>query len=207
MQFLVLFGAGIYCAQRDVVPVPIIGLAICALGIAACRVAHHHFMGLGLPTAVIGGMLALMAAAMRRGAVTQFIRNRVDRYHYLGLSLIGVVSYSLYVWHYALLNIVVGYNWQHSHRLRFDLSDFWRGAAITFAIVGFSIASYWCIERPFMRSIRSRLITAQRARRAMAHEQSAATRTPMAITDDCDRVRGAELEHGGIPDVTAESKS
>jgi exopolysaccharide production protein ExoZ len=71
------------------------------------------------------------------------------------LAPIGVVSYSLYIWHYVLLDIVGpwwwSYPWLHVH-------TFWHGTMYIGLSLFIAAASYFLIERPGMTMLRDALL-------------------------------------------------
>ena len=69
----------------------------------------------------------------------------------------GVISYSLYIWHYLLVNILsTPENFGHMRSIFWILwkSDYTRALVVTGLALSVSYASYLCIEAPSMNSMR-----------------------------------------------------
>ena len=82
------------------------------------------------------------------------------------ISLVGVVSYSVYIWHYLLLNVMSYHNQSIVSLLQWGklefiwTSDFYRAIATVFTILLFSTMSYWLVERPSMGFLRDSFLKA-----------------------------------------------
>jgi peptidoglycan/LPS O-acetylase OafA/YrhL len=77
---------------------------------------------------------------------------------------VGIISYSLYIWHYVLLELI-GYRGGEAVKL---FGDLWQSggfrAAVTISIVGaFSALSFLLIERPAMSGLRAWLLRSRPA--------------------------------------------
>ena len=75
------------------------------------------------------------------------------------VAFVGLVSYSLYIWHYVLLNIIAG----NSDVLGALLGGYWmhdtlRALLVTTAVLAASTLSYYAIEYPAMGPVRRRLL-------------------------------------------------
>lgn len=80
------------------------------------------------------------------------------------IAWIGIASYSLYIWHYLLLNVMSFHSraivsWLQSIGLEaMWTSDLYRAMGIITSMVLISAVSYWAIERPSMGILRSSLM-------------------------------------------------
>ena len=73
----------------------------------------------------------------------------------------GIVSISLYIWHYLLINIVgtqSGLRAVYTVTDGLTANDWIRGSLFLVIAVGISVASYYAIERPCMGWLRRRLV-------------------------------------------------
>jgi peptidoglycan/LPS O-acetylase OafA/YrhL len=79
----------------------------------------------------------------------------------LPLCWAGVVSYSLYIWHYLLVNIMSTEEHYRTMQSLFGVvwaNDYGRAFVFTAFVMLVSAASYFLIERPSMTSLRTWLI-------------------------------------------------
>lgn len=80
------------------------------------------------------------------------------------LAWVGVVSYSLYIWHYLLLNVISFHSKSIVALLQMMglettwTSGLYRGFGVLFLILLISFISYWLVERPSMNALRNRLL-------------------------------------------------
>jgi len=90
--------------------------------------------------------------------------NRVVSALLTPLGWVGVVSYSLYIWHYLLLNVISFHSESIVSLLQLVgqetiwTSGLYRGLGVLFLILLFSFISYWLIERPSMGVLRRFLL-------------------------------------------------
>ena len=84
------------------------------------------------------------------------------------LAFVGLVSYSLYIWHYLLLEIA-GWKLDDIRAVMGPVfrDDLWRALIVLATILVISTASYLVIERPFMGPVR-RWLTAPKHKLATA---------------------------------------
>lgn len=110
--------------------------------------------------------LAAMAVFVAANACSTFIRSERSWFApvFDGLRRLGVISYSLYIWHYLLLNVLSHYGPGLRHVLAlFGAGALWDDlnvkALVTAAsMVGVSYASYVLVERPGMTWVRDGLL-------------------------------------------------
>jgi peptidoglycan/LPS O-acetylase OafA/YrhL len=89
------------------------------------------------------------------------------------LAWAGVISYSLYIWHYVLIGILAhqsGIRWLYSVMGEPYRNSLARGLFVTALVIAASTLSYWLIERPSMRQLRDWLM----ARRPSTNTQAVA---------------------------------
>jgi peptidoglycan/LPS O-acetylase OafA/YrhL len=99
----------------------------------------HHSV-----TAIAFGMLVLGAAGMTRAGAALFA-NRP-------MTFLGLISYSLYLWHYPLLSAAQALGWldgAHAPRWAIVLG------VVVPIVLAVSALSYRFIEKPFLRSSRA----------------------------------------------------
>ena len=112
---------------------------------------HHTITALGF------GMLVLGAAGPTR-AGTALFANRP-------MTWLGLISYSLYLWHYPLLSAAQALGW-----LDGTLAPRWVIVAVAVVpiVLAVSALSYRFVEKPFLRSSRAPRVAAPPARPAVA---------------------------------------
>jgi peptidoglycan/LPS O-acetylase OafA/YrhL len=119
---------------------PVLGLAGAA-GLAVYALAAFKLVtvyALPINTLVAGAcVLPILAAAGNSGAVAQLLSFRP-------LVFLGRISYSLYVWH---LPVFAAFGVTTSNAGTNAARELLAVAAATL----FAIASYYCVERPFLR--------------------------------------------------------
>lgn len=90
--------------------------------------------------------------------------NRVVTVLLTPIAWVGVVSYSLYIWHYLLLNVISFHSksivsWLQKMGLEtIWTSDLYRALGIIFSALLISVISYWLVERPSMGVLRCHLL-------------------------------------------------
>ena len=104
----------------------------------------------------------LLALIFFTSLMTPSLVNVVNRYPlpFKPVAFVGLVSYSLYIWHYLLINIFAE-NQPLLDRLTLGLwfhSDFVRASMVVLSFVAISAVSYYLIEYPSMGVVRRKLL-------------------------------------------------
>jgi len=110
------------------------GLLLVALGILLPAPAGH-FPGLGTLPAVMGAMLLIHAARDAAAPVNQMLTSRPFVY-------VGLISYSLYLWHWPLLAVHRATNLQTSAAI---------AASLCLVAAGLAALTYRYVEEPLRR--------------------------------------------------------
>jgi peptidoglycan/LPS O-acetylase OafA/YrhL len=117
----------------------VIGAAgLAAIGVSVFTTSSESFPGLGALLPCAGAALLIVAGADARGLVSRILRLRY-------LVLIGIISYSLYLWHWPLIALFKRFTAQSELGLA-------AGAVILAASLVLSILSWRYVERPFRRT-------------------------------------------------------
>lgn len=162
-----LFVVGILVAERVKSPLPLLWVLVAAL-LFAVGVVSKVFFTVKMVAMGAAVLFFLLASAVGPERVAG---GGVLRLLLLPLASIGVVSYSLYIWHYLMLNVISANMRPIVAVLEFlHLDWIWtNGLYRGFFIVGLLLAvaaiSYWLIEKPGMVGLRRRLLDRLEARR------------------------------------------
>lgn len=146
-QIFYSFALGIFIAEAN----KTVRIAICTIvaGLAAYTFFDTRLTSYSAPLSGISvAMLSITFTIGRRC-------NRLTSRLLSPLAFLGVISYSLYIWHYQIINIM-------EYHLRFFIdnvpgfsdSKFVRGLVTSFICVGISYISYLFIEKPSMGKLR-----------------------------------------------------
>lgn len=99
--------------------------------------------------------LTAFIAAIAVGSVYLVSAPRIVGFILLPLSAVGTISYSLYIWHYLILEMIGFRNDQLREVFGSLWGQDWFRATFTLAVIfAVSVASYLIIERPFMGPVR-----------------------------------------------------
>lgn len=99
--------------------------------------------------------LTASLAAIAVGSVYLISAPRIVGFVLPPLSAVGVISYSLYIWHYLILEMIGFRNDQLREVFGSLWGQDWFRASFTLAVIfAVSVASYLIIERPFMGPVR-----------------------------------------------------
>lgn len=127
--------------------------------------------GFGLAAFVVEReWLAPMACAVMLASVYLISLPSVVRIALAPVAWIGVISYSLYIWHWLMLD-VAGQNLDLIREVVGPVfrDDLWRAIIVLASIFAVSAASYWLVERPFMGPIRRLVISRQKLTPALQY--------------------------------------
>ena len=125
---------------------------------AAMAVVVFALMQTGQPYATQEITARLAAGGLFMAALVAPVRGR---WLSLPLKWVGIVSFSLYIWHYLLINIVgtqSGLRAMFAVTFGLSANDWVRGSLFVAIAVGISVAPYYAIERPCMGWLRRRLV-------------------------------------------------
>lgn len=171
-QTFYLFVVGIAVAEKCRNELPR-WLALIALVVALIApefsIATEYCVSL---IAIAAFMLVLSIWSFSAGFI-----NRIVTVLVTPIAWMGVVSYSLYIWHYLLLNIISFHSksivlWLQQMGLEtIWTSDLYRALGIIFSALMVSALSYWFIERPSMGVLRCRLLIAVQRQRFERSEE------------------------------------
>lgn len=147
LVFFCLFAIGIYMAEKDISPSTFLSCLSIIIGFLLLIFASGHFLrfGIGLISFGFLGLTFLLDIFLG-----EKIYRLIAKTGFLGFVWVGKISYSFYIWHYVVLNIVIGYTGSFSEG--FNLI---RSTIFTLFILGLSYLSYQLFEKPFMTTVKA----------------------------------------------------
>jgi exopolysaccharide production protein ExoZ len=155
LDFFFLFASGIFMAEYNLILSPVSSVILCLLGFISVKLLPIMYFQISEGLIAIG-IFSLTFTLLPLLPGYKFLTQT----NYFGIAWIGRISYSLYIWHYILLNIIVAYF--GSGKPGFDSS---RAILSSAFIIFFSFLSYRCIELPGMTHLRTLI-----KKRVMSHK-------------------------------------
>lgn len=156
-----LFVIGIVAAERvrERLPAWFALLVVCVFAVAVKAEVISSVRMVAMASAITVFICTLSIGDLR-GSTSGFL----TRVALWPLALVGTVSFSLYIWHYLLFNIVSFrlqeiYGWLSQTDLQILwLDELYRGISIIALSLMVAIVSYWLIEKPSMGILRQILL-------------------------------------------------
>ncbi|QMS90663.1 acyltransferase [Nostoc edaphicum CCNP1411] len=155
-QFLMifnLFASGIFMAEKKVILAPWISVLLMLVGLLLLNYApsQYFFNSVSL---ISVGFFTLPHTLLN---FLPRIRNFLDKSNFLGITWVGMISYSLYIWHYLLINIFSGYQLPQLWR-SYQNNDLLCAVLFTSVVMIISYMSYLLIEKPSMTTLKEQLL-------------------------------------------------
>jgi peptidoglycan/LPS O-acetylase OafA/YrhL len=155
-QFIMLFclfATGIFMAEKKVVLAPWTSIILIVMGLLLLNHGTPNYF-VNAVSLIAVGFFTLPYTLLK---FVSWLRTFLDKSYFLGITWVGTISYSLYIWHYLLLNIFSGYELPELWRL-YNKSNFLCSLLFTSIILIISSMSYWLIEKPSMLVLKQQLL-------------------------------------------------